>query len=65
MSYEQIQLIIKRAPTLLTGTLLGAVIMYGISRFPVLVEINWGIEERQIKFDNRTEHWCEEPKTVT
>jgi hypothetical protein len=65
VSYKQIKLIVKRAPALLTGVIIGGVIVYGISRFPVLVEIKWSIEEHHIKFDNRTERWCGETKTVT
>jgi hypothetical protein len=65
MDYNKIRQSIKRSPALLAGVALGGVIVYGMSRFPVLVEVNWGVEERQFIFDNRTEHWCAVAKTVT
>ena len=64
MDYKQIQHLIKESPALLAGVALGGVVMYGMSRFPVLVEVNWGVEERQFIFDNRTEQWCTVSKAV-
>lgn len=59
MGHEQYQQMIKRLPTLLIGAFGGVVLMCGVSRFPVLIEVDWGVEESRVKFDSRTENMCE------
>ena len=58
MNHEQVQQILKGLPSLLAGALVGVVLVYGMGRFPVLIEVNWGAEENRVKFDSRTEQWC-------
>ena len=65
MGYGQYQQIIKRLPTVLAGVMVGAVLMYGMGRFPVLIEVNWGAEESHVRFDSRTERWCEAVSVAT
>ncbi|MFK8181742.1 MAG: hypothetical protein AB8B99_00105 [Phormidesmis sp.] len=38
---------------LAVGILIGATLTYSLSRFPMLIEVNWERERRHLKFDNR------------
>lgn len=60
MRYEKIEQMIKRLPMVLIGALVGSALMHGADQFPVLVEVNWSPEESYIRFDSRTEQWCEQ-----
>lgn len=59
MVNDQLQQLIQRLPTLLCAALVGGVVMGGMSRFPVLIEVNLGEEQSHVKFDSRTGDWCE------
>ena len=59
MANDQLQQLIQRLPILLFGALVGGVVMGGMSRFPVLIEVNLGEEQSHVKFDSRTGDWCE------
>ena len=59
MEQGKIWQVIKHSPTALAGVIVGAVLMYGASQFPVFFEANWGTEQSYIRFDNRIERWCE------
>lgn len=59
MTNEQLQQLIQCLPMLFLGGLIGGVVMSGMSRFPVLIEVNLGEEQSQVKFDSRTGDWCE------
>jgi hypothetical protein len=57
--------IIKRSPKILIGIALGASLMCGVGRFPILVELNWGIEGNHLKFDSRNGDGCKVTETLT
>lgn len=56
--------LLKRSSKVLLGAAIGASLMCGAARFPILVEVNWGTEESRIKFDSRSSGLCEVTKVV-
>ncbi|MEL7331803.1 MAG: hypothetical protein AAFN12_06115 [Cyanobacteria bacterium J06560_2] len=44
----------KYVPGLLVGSMLGAISMYALSQFPILLEANWSKEERHFIIDSRS-----------
>jgi hypothetical protein len=56
--------LLKRSSKVLLGAAIGATLMCGTARFPILVEVNWGTEESRIKFDSRSNGLCEVAEIV-
>jgi hypothetical protein len=58
MNHTKIIKVAKYFPALLAGAFVGAISVYGVGQYPLLVEVNWGAEENRIKVDSRGNGLC-------
>ena len=63
--YIKLGELMKCAGMVGVGIVVGALFSLGAIQLPILIEATWEGENRQIRFDSRTENICEVEEVVT